>query len=85
MLSTSLFFFPLPRSYWMRHAVLGWIEVPARAAYYRRWGILVACLVTEAAYLGVVAVLWRMNQVATTWTLVVPFAVSSFALMFGNW
>lgn len=31
------------------------------------------------------AALLRLNRVAATWTLVVPFFFSSFALMLGNW
>jgi hypothetical protein len=32
-----------------------------------------------------VVLLWRRCWVATLYTLVLPYFISSFALMFGNW
>ena len=75
----------LPCSYWLRYWVLAWGELPLYAARRRRWRELAACLAAELAYLGVVRALWLFNPLATKWVFVVPFFLSSFALMFGNW
>ena len=47
--------------------------------------LVVSCTLAEVAYLGGMALLWRANWVATLWVLVLPFVISSFALMIGNW
>jgi hypothetical protein len=41
--------------------------------------------VAESAYCAAMLALWQLNSMATTWVFLVPFAVTSFALMFGNW
>eukprot|EP00887_Chlorella_sp_A99_P005783 scaffold1.g5783.t1 len=71
--------------YWLRFAVGSWVELPWYAARARRWGALAACLAGEGTYLGGVAWLYRLSPMATKWVIVIPFCVSSFALMFGNW
>ena len=43
------------------------------------------CALTECAYFGGLALLWRANPVATMWLMVVPFLITSFGLMIGNW
>ena len=75
----------LPCSYWLRYWIFAWGELPLYAARRRRWRELAACLAAELAYLGVVRALWLFNPLATKWVFVVPFFLSSFALMFGNW
>lgn len=65
--------------------MLAWVELPLYALRRGRWAALAACLATEAAYLGGVQVLWVANPMATKWVFVIPFFISSFALMFGNW
>lgn len=47
--------------------------------------MLAKSVTTELAYLTAVRLLWQYNHVATLWVLVLPFLVSSLALMFGNW
>jgi len=47
--------------------------------------LAISCGLVEVAYLGGLALLWRVNWVATLWVFVLPFVVSSFALMIGNW
>jgi hypothetical protein len=36
-------------------------------------------------YWVVMGLLWRRNPVATLYTLMLPYLITSFALMFGNW
>lgn len=71
--------------YWLRFALLGSIEVPLYAwrRGRRAWALRTAAAI--AAYWVAVALLWRRNWVATLYTLVLPYAVSSLLLMFGNW
>lgn len=71
-------------SYWLRYALLGWVEVPLRCLQYRRWALLAASMAAEAAYFTCCAAAWRANPRATIWVLAVPYAVSSLALMFGK-
>ncbi|KAK9827672.1 hypothetical protein WJX81_006702 [Elliptochloris bilobata] len=71
--------------YWLRHAVGGLVEVPLYAVRRRGWALAGRCVASEAAYLGAVAALWRARPTATLWALVVPYFVTSLALMFGNW
>lgn len=50
-----------------------------------RLDLLLKCLLSEALYLAVVGVCVWANPVAAVWLLVVPYLVTSLALMFGNW
>jgi fatty acid desaturase len=72
--------------YWARHAVLGPIEVPLVAAVNKKWNLLAACLVTEVSYVtAVVYLYYYIAPIATLWVFILPYIVSSFGLMFGNW
>ncbi|KAL4446747.1 hypothetical protein ABPG77_007991 [Micractinium sp. CCAP 211/92] len=71
--------------YWLRYALAAWLEVPLRCLRYRRWGLLAASVAAETAYFAAAAAAWRANPRATLWVLVLPYCVSSLALMFGNW
>ncbi len=73
------------RSYWLRYWVLAWVELPLYALRRRRWGALGTCLATELGYFAALRTLWLLSPLATKWVFVVPFFLSSFALMFGNW
>lgn len=74
-----------PRRYWLRFALLGSVEVPLYAwrRGRRAWALRAAASI--GAYWAAVALLARRNWVATLYTLVVPYALSSLLLMFGNW
>ena len=51
----------------------------------KRYTWVAKSLLAQLAYFSMLALLWRLNAVATLWVFVVPFFASSFALMFGNW
>jgi hypothetical protein len=70
--------------YWLRFALGGWLETPLRCLRYRRWRLLVASVACEAAYFGLMVAAWRANPRAALWVLLVPYAVTSLALMFGK-
>lgn len=61
------------------------MELPLYTAKRKRFSLMGATLSNEAVYWVAVAALWRINHLATLWTLLIPFMVSSFLLMFGNW
>ena len=71
--------------YWLRHALGGLVEVPLYALHKRRWALAAQCIASELAYLVAVLALWRVRPVATLWAFIIPYAVTSLALMFGNW
>ncbi|KAK9810976.1 hypothetical protein WJX73_002930 [Symbiochloris irregularis] len=71
--------------YWARHAFAAWLEVPLYALHTQRYGLLAECLATESAYFIAAALSWRLRQTATLWVFVIPYLVTSLALMFGNW
>lgn len=71
--------------YWARHVLAAWVEVPMYALKIGRISLLAECLAMEASYMLAVCLLWHFNSVATLWVFVVPYLLSSLALMFGNW
>lgn len=71
-------------AHWLRFALGGWVEVPLRCARYRRWRLLAASCAAEAAYFGAAAAAWRANPRACFWVLLLPYCLSSLALMFGK-
>ncbi|KAJ9514696.1 hypothetical protein QJQ45_028421 [Haematococcus lacustris] len=71
--------------YWCRFFVGAWLELPLYAARRKRSALSLSTLASELLYWLLGAWLWRRNTVATLWTLVLPFLLSSFLLSFGNW
>lgn len=71
--------------YWIRHAIGAWVELLVYAVHRRRFLLFAKCLFSETAYILAVYLLWQWRPVATLWTLVLPYLLSSLALMFGNW
>lgn len=61
------------------------MQVPLRCLQYRRWRLLAASVAAELAYFAAGAAAWRLNPRATLWVLLIPYCISSLALMFGNW
>lgn len=59
-------------------------QVPLRCLRYRRWGLLAASCAAEAAYFAAGAAAWRANPRAALWVLLIPYCISSLALMFGK-
>ncbi len=71
--------------YWCRYWIGAWFELPAYALKKQRYEMAATTISSEVLYWGVLSVLWRVNPVATLWCWVIPFLLSSFLLMFGNW
>jgi len=71
--------------YWLRFVFLSTIELPIYCARRRRYGLLSKLLAGEALWLLLLRTLYGLRPVQTVWVFLVPFLVSSFLLMFGNW
>lgn len=69
----------------MRYTVLGWVEVPYQAIKSRRYKLFAECTAAECAYIFTVHSVYTTAPCFCTWVFIVPFIISSFALMFGNW
>ena len=62
-----------------------WVELPLYAATRGRPEWTARAAAGGLGYWLMIGALFRVNAVAATWTLLLPFLVSSFCLMFGNW
>ena len=69
----------------MRHAFLTWIELPMYALRCARVRLAVSALGAALAYIAAVVLLYRLRPVATLWVFVLPYLLSTLAMMFGNW
>jgi hypothetical protein len=75
----------LLRSYWLRFLLACTIELPIYALRRSRNMHAAAAAASMGAGWLLTALLWQRCAVATFYTLLLPYLVSSFALMFGNW
>ncbi len=69
----------------MRHASAAWLELLFYALRKRRLGLLARSAAAESAYFIFVCLLWRWKPVQTLWAFILPYIITSAALMFGNW
>ncbi len=74
-----------PRRYWFRHAVLTWIELPIYALRCGRVKLAASAFGAELCYIAAVVALHRARPVATLWVFMLPYVLSTLAMMFGNW
>lgn len=71
--------------YWLRFLLVSGIELPLYALRRSRHSHAATAAAAMAGGWLLTAVLWQRCAVATFYTLLLPYLVSSFALMFGNW
>jgi hypothetical protein len=71
--------------YWVRHTSAAWIELLFYALRKRRIGVLLKSAVAQIIWIVAVGVLWGLKPVQTLWAFVLPYIITSAALMFGNW
>ena len=71
--------------YWLRFTLLGGPDLLLYAVRRGRWAHVGRAGMAMLVYWAVVA--WRVSvaPAAAIWTLVVPYLITSAALMFGNW
>lgn len=73
------------RRYWLHFMLLGVFELPWYAVRRGRTAEAARAALSMAANSCIVLLLWRRCCVATLYTFVLPFVISSLAMMFGNW
>lgn len=71
--------------YWFRFVFAIWIQLPYYAFSRKRYSLLTQNVFTSTLFFIGLYFLYQWKPVATTWVFIVPFFLSSFALMFGNW
>lgn len=71
--------------YVTRYAVGAWVELPYYAFKKQRYGLSIQCVLSAMAYFAMVHMLYSVKPIQTLWAFVIPFCITSFALMFGNW
>mmetsp|Transcript_39615 Transcript_39615/g.88092 ORF Transcript_39615/g.88092 Transcript_39615/m.88092 type:complete len:363 (-) Transcript_39615:628-1716(-) len=71
--------------YWTRHWLGGWFALPTYAFRKQRLDWATSTLSSEFSYLAAVTLLWRLNHVATLWCFIIPYMLTSFLAMLGNW
>lgn len=71
--------------YWARFAGALWLELPLYVARTRGAAAGAACAARLVAAVVLARAAWSAAPVATLWCLLVPAAVASVALAFGNW
>jgi len=71
--------------YWLRFALAVHFELPYYAYKTKRTEIMAQAIVSHLSWTASIIVLYQINPTATFFTLMLPFAITSFALMFGNW
>lgn len=71
--------------YYLRFLLFGVPQLAHYLARHRHWGTLALMLLGEAAYLVAAFLLLRAAPVPACATLVVPYLLSRFFMMAGNW
>jgi len=71
--------------YWARFTFAIWFQLPFYAWRRGRYSLLYKNLLASVFYMVGLYLLYSWKPVATLWVFIIPFAVTSFALMFGNW
>jgi hypothetical protein len=69
----------------MRFMLLGLFELPWYAVRRARYSDAARAVVNLAVFLAVFGGLWVRCWVPALYTILLPFCLSSLALMFGNW
>mmetsp|Transcript_18059 Transcript_18059/g.52683 ORF Transcript_18059/g.52683 Transcript_18059/m.52683 type:complete len:669 (+) Transcript_18059:621-2627(+) len=70
--------------YWATYVIGSLVYLPLYALYKGRGRLAVYAVCLMAAWVAAIRCAWLCNPTAALWTLMVPFAKSSFTLMFGN-
>lgn len=72
--------------YLLRYMFAAWVELPFYAVRRGKYKLAAYGAACSLGYVGSVWYLWaRVNAAATAWVFIIPMAMSSFCLMFGNW
>jgi hypothetical protein len=80
-----LILLPATGRYWLRHASLTWLELPIYALRRGHVRLAAQCLAAVLLYAGALAALYCVRPVAALWVFILPYFLSTLAMMFGNW
>lgn len=72
-------------AYWLRHALCSLVELPLYCIRRQRWDLLGKLVLGGVLWITVVTAMYGVAPVQTKWILIIPYLVTSFLLMFGNW
>ena len=75
----------VPSRYWFRHAALAWVELPIYAFSCRRYALAAQVMAAEILYGLYIYAMYQWKPVATLWLFIIPYVLSTLAMMFGNW
>lgn len=78
-------YFPHFLQYWSRYVFAIWFQLPYYAYKRGRYELVARSMFNMVTFMTLITVSYRYNPTAATWVFIVPFLVSSFAMMFGNW
>lgn len=71
--------------YWARFTFGSWFELPVHALRKGMTALFVQAVLSPIVYFSAMYWLWQQEPVAAFFTMVLPWVITSFALMFGNW
>lgn len=71
--------------YWFRYVFAIWFQLPYYAWRRQRYELSIRTIAWCSVYLVSVTVLYNIAPGATLYVFILPFIISSFLLMFGNW
>ncbi len=71
--------------YWFRHAALAWVELPIYALSCKRYTLTAQVMGAEILYGAFICGMYQWKPVATLWLFMIPYVLSTLAMMFGNW
>jgi hypothetical protein len=71
--------------YWVRHALLAWLELPIYALRCNRGALAAQVLGAELLYIAGIYQLYSWKPTATLWVFIVPYFLSTLLMMLGNW
>jgi len=71
--------------YWFRYMFAIWFQLPYYAYRRQRYSLFTHIVFWCTLYLLGVTLLFRISPGPTTYVFILPFVISSFLLMLGNW
>jgi len=71
--------------YWIRYLFAIWFQLPYYAYTRQRYMLSLHTILWCFSYLTLVYELYQISPVATTYVFILPYLITSFLLMFGNW
>ncbi|MEM9447487.1 MAG: fatty acid desaturase [Cyanobacteria bacterium P01_E01_bin.6] len=71
--------------YMLRFVVAIWVELPYVLIQKNRYKVAIHCILGELFFFVTIFYLFSFRPIATTFVLILPTLVVSFALMQGNW